>query len=271
MPLNKEEVELVRCPLCKGPVSLKNLRKHLRKVHDKADLLIESLDGVKSTPTVASKVPGKIRRTLYKCHQCRAKLPKANLLKHLNKIHDFHPTQTDRLHEFYFDAVIVESQPKPVSKAEKLRKLALKRYKYAFPGMLIECTFCLKRLSRETYLVHLSDKHLQVVSTVSNAQYKGIEQLYQDIVTEKYLTMTACRCCDKRFVPGKYLQHLEKAHGVTPSQYIRSPFNHNNRALKSNVENQFPKFECTGPADDIYDRKKVLQGGAYGLGKNRRH
>lgn len=263
--------EMAECPVCHVSLNKKNLNKHVRKVHGQASSSkpTGNVAGTKSAPSLADfyeekrrkdfinaqkkpqvgKVSAndwkpidhdshdlgkvKVNKKYYKCWQCGKLLTKASTANHLLKKHGVRPKDPDTAHFWYFDEVIkVQYRDKPaVSPSSKKPK--------------------------EKEEVDWR-KEIDRLSLVNQPNRKN--------------TTVKCPVCAISLKATNVNKHFNKVHkellkAPQRSKQESDPDDSKVSAKRKSLEVR-PDYEYS---EDVFDRAKVYQGGAYGLGKSRKH
>jgi uncharacterized C2H2 Zn-finger protein len=251
--------EMTECPVCHVALNKKNLSKHVRKVHGSGvapagkKSLEAAFDASKRkefarTQGAARKgkiigwTPGgdtgkkekiKVNKKYYKCWQCGKLLTKASTANHLLKIHGVKPKDPLTAHFWYFDEVIkVQYRDKPA-----LPKL----------GKKVESR---NEVDWQKEIVRMSKAKLPDGSPA----------------------MIMCPACEVILSSKNVKKHFNKVHKEllkAPQRFKQesAPDDSKVSAKRKSLEVR-PEYEYS---EDVFDRAKVYQGGAYGLGKSRKH
>lgn len=210
--------------------------------------------------------------TFVKCSLCKAMVKPANLKKHKRKIHS--KTSTTQ-------------PPEPPLKI--------------FTKTSYKCNQCSKKFPKSRLLSHLQEKHdfypkntenihLYYFTEVkesytrsstnsktgSSAPKKPLKDPNESEFKTSYNQMNKesdkkvkipCSICKKKVKKSGLANHFAMRHGsnLKTLQDLRDSINKENAKISQN-----PDFDGER-SEDVYDRNKVISGGAYGLGKNRKH
>lgn len=260
---------LIRCPVCNVSLNSKNLKNHLKKVHcDSApSKLSNERSGLKSQSASSdshewtrkkkfmelqqknqmgkvkatslglsdkmSDIVGKVKvnKKYYKCWQCGKLLTKASTANHLVKKHGVRPKDPKTAYFWYFDEVI---------KVQYRDKVTSTRAKEIDKKNGIDWEKEIQKLAK----VRLENaKHALVKCPVCAASInaknvrKHFNKVHKDILGNKGYTQ----------------QKITDTAAVTRKS----------KALDIRSEYDY--------SEDVFDRAKVYSGGAYGLGKSRKH
>nr|WP_156889267.1 hypothetical protein [Halomonas sp. 1513] len=263
--------EMTECPVCDVALNKKNLSKHVRKVHGEgsssrsagsaarggaAPSLADSYEEQRKKEFVdAQRKPqvGKVNATswrpadyesegprkvkvnkkYYKCWQCGKLLTKASTANHLLKKHGIRPKDPDSAHFWYYDEVIkVQYREKPA--VSPLAKKPRKKPEVDWR----------KEVDRLSMFNQPNRKTKTVTCPVCSATLKATN-------------------VKKHF--NKVHMELLQVHGRLKQE--SASVDSSVSAKKKNIEIK-PEYEYS---EDVFDRAKVYQGGAYGLGKSRKH
>lgn len=250
---------MAECPVCQVALNKKNLDKHLRKVHGgggkpTGKSSLESVfDAGKRTEfteaqgaTRKGKVIGwspddnagnkrkvKVNKKYYKCWQCGKLLTKASTANHLIKIHGIKPKDPLTAHFWYFDEVI-KVQYRDKSAASPSTK---------------------KRKSKNEV-----------------DWQKEIAKLSKSKLPDGSSASIKCPVCETSLRAKNVKKHFKKVHRELfqtqkPTNSVSSAEDQSVSAKKKILDIR-PDYEYS---EDVFDRAKVYQGGAYGLGKSRKH
>jgi len=263
--------DMTECPVCHVSLNKKNLSKHVRKVHGQASSSRAGRGSVggRSKPSLedsyeekrrqefvsaqrkpqAGKVKAsdwrpidydshnwgkvKVNKKYYKCWQCGKLLTKASTANHLLKKHGVRPKDPDTAHFWYFDEVIkVQYRDKPtVSPSAKK------------PRKKEEVDW---------------KKEMDRLSMVNQPNRKN--------------TTVKCPVCAAALNARNVKKHFNKVHKelLREPQVAKQEITSEDRKVspKKRSLDVRPDYEYS---EDVFDRAKVYQGGAYGLGKSRKH
>lgn len=259
--LSKDDSELEECPICHVALNKKNLSKHLKKVHSQGtasktpgDLEKPFEVNSRNDFIKAKEKPGrgkvkardwavadydspncgkvKINKRYYKCWQCGKLLTKASTTTHLIKKHGFRPKDPTTAHFWYFDEVI---------------KIQYRDKSAATPA---------KKTKKNKEI----DWH-QEVSDLSKAKLPSGQT-----------ATVKCPVCEIPLNTKNVKKHFKKMHKELlqtqkQSYAVSSAKDKDVNTKKKSVEIR-PDHEYS---EDVFDRAKVYNGGAYGLGKSRKH
>lgn len=263
--------EMTECPVCRVALNKKNLSKHVRKVHGEggssrptgsaaegraAPSLADSYEEKRRKEFVnaqrksqAGKVKDndwrpidddshnrgkvKVNKKYYKCWQCGKLLTKASTANHLLKKHGVRPKDPDTAHFWYFDEVIkVQYRDKPA--------------------------------------VSPSAKKPRKKPAVD--WQKEVDRLSMFNQPNRKSTTVTCSVCSTSLKATNVKKHFNKVHKelLQAQQRLKkesAPDDSKVSAKRKSLEIR-PEYEYS---EDLFDRAKVYQGGAYGLGKSRKH
>ena len=123
---------------------------------------------------------------------------------------------------------------------------------------LVSCDICQTQIKRSRLKWHKRLKH-----SPEKIEAEGLKELHE--------TRINCPFCKRPLIRKNLKKHLSKVHGIEEPQ--KKPKMENR--FKTTAERERFFREKLGPdekySEDIFDRGKVKQGGAFGLGKNRKH
>jgi ssDNA-binding Zn-finger/Zn-ribbon topoisomerase 1 len=135
---------------------------------------------------------------------------------------------------------------------------------------LVECPKCQVKVSIRNLKRHLKRNHNPEIEK-ARAEERA-SKLKIKINEERMVSCPICKCS----VQSKNLtKHGRVKHGLYPSQMASECKTLSNK-FKSNRErelfwNKMCGPETEEPSNDIFSKNVVLNGGAYGLGKSRKH
>lgn len=260
--------KLTKCPACNEDVGERKLNRHLRKVHGRVlqpagmSSVVKPLSGNDSrltahldqraspkktvrnnkAKTIGWK-PGdlgldkeekvKVNKKFYRCWQCGKLLTKASTANHLLKKHGVRPKDPDTAHFWYFDEVIkVQYRDKPaVSPSAKK------------PRKKPEVDWR-KEVERLSMFNQQNRKTKTVTCPVCSASLKAtnvkkhFNKVHKELLREPQVAKQAITSEDRKVSPKK-------------------------RSLDVRPDYEYSEY--------VFDRAKVYQGGAYGLGASRKH
>ena len=251
--------DMTACPVCHVKLNKKNLSKHVRKVHESGGApagkrsLEAAFDagkrkefsraqGTTRKGKVIGWTPGgdagkkekiKVNKKYYKCWQCGKLLTKASTANHLLKVHGVKPKDPLTAHFWYFDEVIkVQYRDKPTNPQSSKKK------------------------EERTDV----DWHSEII------------RMSKDKLPDGSPAMIVCPACEVIVSSKNVKKHFSKVHKEllkTPQRPKQENASDNLavNAKKRSLEIR-PDYEYS---EDVFDRAKVYQGGAYGLGKSRKH
>lgn len=263
--------EMTECPVCHVALNKKNLSKHLKKVHGEggssrpagrvsvggaAQSLADSYEEKRrkefvntQRKSLAGKVKAndwrpidhdsdnwgkvKVNKKYYKCWQCGKLLTKASTANHLLKKHGVRPKDPDTAHFWYFDEVIkVQYRDKPAVSPSAKKPRKKKEVDWR----------------------------------------KEIDRLSMFNQPNRKTTTVTCPVCTTSLKATNVKKHFSKVHKEllqAPRRVKQESETDDSKvgAKRKNLEIR-PEYEHS---EDVFDRDKVYQGGAYGLGKSRKH
>lgn len=227
------EKELIRCPECNCLLRKDRLKKHLRKVHH-----LYTASPLPKRSKQANPKPKKKNtfRTYYRCKQCKKKVAKSAVISHLNNAHDFHPQNEELAHEYYFDEIEVSvSSPLKANKTSNVQSRKL--------------------VSEHENLA----KQAKIASIYYSSAKRG--------------ELIKCPICNNKLTKRKYKQHMYLQHSVNIYKELglKVPVSLALKVESTKINKVQPVKASLAFSEDIFDRGKIVSGGAYGLGKNRRH
>lgn len=266
----KTNTETTTCPVCHVALNKKNLSKHARKVHGQAlsshtgrpagsrltSSLADSYEekrrkefiSAQSKPR-AGKVNNNARKLVnhvsdnsgkvqvnkkyYKCWQCGKLLTKASTANHLLKKHGVRPKDPDTAYFWYFDEVIkVQYRDKPAVSPSATK-----------PKKKEEVDW---------------QQEIFRLSKFNQSNRKN--------------TTVTCPVCNASLNARNVKKHFNKVHKellkMKKPPNSASSYEDKSVSVKKKTLDVRPDFEYS---EDVFDRAKVYQGGAYGLGKSRKH
>ncbi|RBO83966.1 hypothetical protein [Marinomonas aquiplantarum] len=138
------------------------------------------------------------------------------------------------------------------------------------PSELVECPKC-KVLIRS----HRLKKHLKKVHSPQAEVLRLTAEREKMAKKEIDNSLVICHVCNCQIKSKNLIDHCAKTHGLYPSQVTQATNTGKNRFNSSREREAFWR-EKLGPdakedQQDIFEKKLVLNGGTYGLGKNRKH
>lgn len=225
------------CPVCNIYLKTKNIRKHFKKAHNSS---------IKTKPVIAKhkkidNIPsGKIavEKTYYKCWKCGKLFPKSSTASHLKDKHGFIAKEPDTAYFWYFDEVKkIQYRNLPTITQEGYKRLEERKIKNKETRVYYELEDKVKKLSK--------NKH-------ANGASVSVD----------------CPFC-KTTVHAKNLKkHFKRLHEINKNENQIL-----NKLPQEPIEPEKIKLEKPDHeySEDIFDRAIVYSGGAYGLGKSRKH
>lgn len=227
--------QLTKCPICKQAVKESNLRKHLSKVHPDT-----SKTEVDSGPAIGSAY----EKLMYRCKQCGKQYGRLACAAHLKNVHGFSPENPELSHEYFFlkktvtITLIRKSSIKSLGNPTKGKDSPLKN-------------------SNKRDLLHLNK---------SSIDYKDSKR--RDVGVKIH-----CAICNLSKSRRDAKRHFQKVHNwdLSLSEFINK-VEHKKTTMKSwqDSRGEVKSDEEFSP-NDYFNNVLVLSGGAYGLGKNRKH
>lgn len=261
--------EMTECPVCHVALNKKNLSKHVKKVHGEDSSSRPAGTATGGTPSLADsyeekrrkefvnaqrksqagKVKAnvwrpidhdshnwgkvKVNKKYYKCWQCGKLLTKASTANHLLKKHGVRQKDPDTAHFWYFDEVIkVQYRDKPAVSPSAKKPRKKKEVDWR----------------------------------------EEIDRLSMFNQPNRKTTTVTCPVCSTSLKATNVNKHFSKVHKELLQSPRRGkqesePDDSKVSAKRKNLEIR-PEYEYS---EDVFDRAKVYQGGAYGLGKSRKH
>ncbi|MBT2153466.1 hypothetical protein KKI34_17425 [Pseudoalteromonas tetraodonis] len=190
------------------------------------------------------------------CEYCFCRLNTKNLAKHLKKVH------SDEL-------------------AKKEKRL-LKKKVVKYTKTYYQCKQCKRKILKSSLLNHLNKIHGFFPKDISNIAFfyfnevksecikelksemqKRFEDTYNELLGLTHKEVTRCRVCSKSVGKKNIVRHFKEEHHVNMSN------------IKKQIDSVKPKKQLAmvsiNESQDLFDRQIKLNGGGYGLGKNRKH
>ena len=210
-----------------------------------------------------------------KCDICHSQVKRKNLEKHKKK------HQSVKLKKAIKENSKRASQPENKTSSAEYTTVEKTYYK---------CAKCKKLISESLTKEHLHKMHGIIVR---NAE-KNLFWYYESVVkTQKRkkakpktwlekpklaaedsfnknnkTSLVKCPDCNATLNSKNLGKHFRRVHGNVPPQLEKNLPLENSRFLGRRLEHERPEKDYS---EDIFDRAIVYHGGAYGLGKNRRH
>ncbi|MBB6578446.1 hypothetical protein HNP33_002528 [Comamonas odontotermitis] len=132
------------------------------------------------------------------------------------------------------------------------------------------CAQVVKDLKAHKLKAHTPSKESERIGPI-----EAKNKLILEKARETYLrTQILCSGCKKHIALSDVLKHFKEQHAGIPSPDMQDIFNmadpmQHLKPAKAKVNT--PKLPRQPRGDDVFDRNLVVSGGAYGLGKNRKH
>jgi len=228
------EVNKTECPVCRVQLKEGNLKRHLKKVHNTCKEDLPQHDDAK---------PEKYLRVMYRCNQCHKKFGKAAAAKHLKDVHNFISQSPDNCHKYYFKETVVEvsrSPVGPVKKKSNKNSLALLQKASSDYVLLRRSLLRAMRAGNQFKL-----KRGKFIGDLSNVE----DELY-------------CSLCKRNVKEVNALKHFRKVHNWNLKKSEEYPVR---------VDKAVDVKEESPSPNEFFNDVRVVSGGAYGLGKNRKH
>jgi len=201
---------------------------------------------------------------LVDCPHCKSKVLRKNLQKHLKKVHNSATT-----------SITLQSQV--INQESNIKnKISITKSYY-------KCKQCSKKITKSSLVSHLNKVHQfypKNLVFIEQYYYEKIDVKFEksfhkdDLlknVSDTYTKLknniqkySACPFCKLRLSTANFSEHIRTNHKV-------EIFTHDKVHKAKYIVENHQKEEKTYDSDDIFDRGLTVQGGAYGLGKNRKH
>ncbi|OUS68651.1 hypothetical protein B5G52_18805 [Pseudoalteromonas sp. A601] len=190
------------------------------------------------------------------CEYCSCRLKRDNLAKHLKKVHS--------------------------DKLAKIEDLLLKKRVVKCTRTYYQCKQCKRKITKNSLLTHLNKMHdfypkdtsniahiyfneakSESIKNIKSKTQKQFESNYEELLSLTHKEVARCGLCSKSVTKKNILQHYKQEHHVDMSK------------IKNQIDSVKPTKQFTiitgSESQDIFDRQIKLNGGGYGLGKNRTH
>lgn len=136
------------------------------------------------------------------------------------------------------------------------------------PGYCHICAMMVKNLKAHKGRVHTPAKDAERIRPIAAKNQAIVQQARQIYLKTKIV----CSGCRKNIALGEIHKHFTESHTGIPTPDMEqlaasAQFPANRAPQKLEKPPKAPRNK----GDDIFDRNMVVSGGAYGLGKNRRH
>ncbi|THT97712.1 hypothetical protein E9531_15555 [Lampropedia puyangensis] len=197
------------------------------------------------------------------CPNCKIKISPKRLQKHINKVHspEAIAAHGKRLH----DEKLKQIADKNLAKKRTILKNninALEQAKRKYLEVKVQCSYCEKMMPLHSLKSHFMDVHriemtkdMQVLYALSGGEY-----MFQTPAIREAYALRA-----SGVMPDAANKPTPKKTAVTQTQNKFS-----SARQRENFWREQQGIERSR-SEDLFDRTKVLSGGAYGLGKNNKH
>jgi len=212
---------------------------------------------LENTLAILNKIQNKKIEFVY-CEKCNCKLKKINLKKHLLKVHNSNMEANDQRKvtseidkKLLNKSYVCKKCGKKISEAfrKKHNKICVKKEILVNSEEYTKCSICSVRVKKRNL-----KKHYKKHNKKDNKQH--------DIDDELDYKLVQCpECKNKHFKIKEIVSHLMNCHSYSIIKAKDYYFESKN----------LPEWGEDRKKNDIFYKKRVLLGGGFGLGKNRRH